>query len=95
MSTSPKNQDALLWTAPKTSPSQATPGEHLWTVVKGTHTRRAEVRMHPEGCELQIFSDGQFSYGKLHLSRSIAIEEAAGCLELLEGTGWREPGAQK
>lgn len=89
MSTSPRNQDALLSTAPKPAARQPRPGERLWTLRKDGRVLHAELRDDRDaGAELQIFRDGEWTYGRRYLSRGIALEEAAGCRAQFEADGW-------
>lgn len=69
---------------------QPTPGEHLWTLIKGTETRRAELR---NACELQIYANDQFVSGKRYASRGIAIAEADAAREALMAAGFTKGGA--
>ena len=54
------------------TPRQPQPGEVLWTLTKGTESRRAELRDHGSG-ELQIYVNDQFVSGRRYESRTLAI----------------------
>lgn len=78
MNTSPKDQQALTYNAPKRPDRQPTPGEVLWTVstVKGALIR-CELRNHgAAGAELQLFRNREFVDGRLWPSREIAVAKA-------------------
>src|SRR5262245_20407105 len=56
------------------APREPRPGELLWTLVKGTESRRAELRDHGVvGTELQIFAYGQFVKGQRYENRTLAM----------------------
>jgi hypothetical protein len=66
--------------------------EVLWTLTKGTESRRAELRDRgAHGAELQIFVNGEFVSGKLYASHGIALAEAEGARDALEAVGFIEP----
>lgn len=74
---------------PAASP-QSKPAMHVWTMTKGGHTYRAELRDHAPafGCELQIFYDGELKVGHLHPNRDWAITEALMRQEALRLRDW-------
>jgi hypothetical protein len=91
MSTSPRDQSELLWSAtprPRTAPT-AKPREHLWTLTKDGGRWTAELLGHGEyGWELQALRDGEFRYGRRHHLREAAIAEGAHWRHELEVKGW-------
>lgn len=70
------------------TPKPSTPGERLWTVVKGTHVAVAELRPREWGVELQILVDGDLRRGQLHPNREFALIEAGIRRETLIVRGW-------
>jgi len=65
--------DDTPWTPHRRiTPRQPQPGEVLWTLTKGTESRRAELRDHGSG-ELQIYVNDQFVSGRRYESRTLAI----------------------
>lgn len=91
--TAPRNQRALTHHAPKPQPRPALSGERLWVLYKGGARIRAELRDDTRagaGAELQLFRDDAFFYSRRHLSREIALAEAAGYRQEKEADGWQE-----
>ena len=69
---------------------QRTPGELLWTLVKGGHVYHAELRARePWGCELQIYLDDDLRIGHLHANRLFAETEATIRRQTLIEKGWQ------
>lgn len=59
-------------------------------MTKKGHTCHAELRPLPgiPRVELQIFADGEFRYGHLHVDRDWALAEATVKQEVLRVKGW-------
>jgi hypothetical protein len=68
-------------------PRQPVPGEHLWTLRKGTDTMTAELRTSPAVVELQLLHNGEWYYGRRHDSRAFAIAEGEAAKADLEKDG--------
>ena len=93
MSTSPTDQTALLWNAPRPPPRKQRPGEPLWSVRVNGATWEAELRYHGEyGVEAQIFKQGEFLIGRRFDTRELAIQWAKLERAELEGKAAREDG---
>lgn len=82
MDTSPKNQAALRYDAPKAPERQPQPGELLFEFERGTDRFRCELRDNAgAGVEVQFFKNGEFLYGqhfdprldRIRTSRQLAI----------------------
>jgi hypothetical protein len=70
-------------------PRQPKPGEHLWTFVRGSNERRAELRTTPDaGVELQIFVNREFVNGRRYENRALALLNADGIRDTLAASGW-------
>jgi hypothetical protein len=66
------------------------PGELLWTLVKATESRRAELRDHGTiGAELQIFVNGEFVNGQWYETRALAMLQADRIRDALTATGFQ------
>jgi len=71
-------------------PRQPKPAELLWTLVKGTESRRVELRDHGSiGAELQIYVNGEFVSGQRYENRALALLQADAIRDALQTTGWR------
>lgn len=71
------------------APREPKPGELLWTLVKGTESRRLELRDHGViGAELQIYVNGQFLKGQRYENRALALLQADAIKDALEASGW-------
>jgi hypothetical protein len=54
-------------------PNRRRPGEHVWTMTKGSEQARAELRdQGAAGVELQVFRGDDFANGRLYASRMAA-----------------------
>jgi hypothetical protein len=84
------------WYSPKAKPPpppKPTPGELVWSLVKGDRVESAELRTHAEaGVELQLLMDGELFLGQRFATRALALAEAAMFRVLLEAEGWTEKG---
>ena len=61
------------------------------------HGQRCSVSLlgHGEyGCELQIFHQDDFTYGRRHVTRELAIAEGEAWRRELEAKGWTVGGAR-
>lgn len=71
------------------APRQPQPGEHVWTMTKGGHQVRAELRPRQDGlCELQLLVDGELRTAHLHRDREWALTEANLRREALRLRNW-------
>lgn len=78
MTTSPKNQDALLYGAGKSKVArQPKTGELMWTVRKGHTVFSCELRDHgePFGFEVLLLRDGAWFYARRWPTRAGALVE--------------------
>jgi hypothetical protein len=86
------SDDELPFYAPnRQSPParQATPGEHVWTFIRGAVQWRAEARDFGEsGVELQFHRDGEFVHGHRCETRALAVLQAQTVAEAYEMDGW-------
>lgn len=90
--TSPKDQTALLASA-KPAPRMPAPGERAWALQKDAGMMHADIRDNgAAGAELQVFSRGEFIFGRRYETRGIALDEAAGLRQQLEAEGWKDAG---
>jgi len=72
-----------------TPPRQPQPGEILWTLHQGGHTRQAQLRDRGEwGVEFQLFANGNMLYGQLCATRGLAEMVATQERRGLAQQGW-------
>jgi hypothetical protein len=89
MSTSPRDQSALLWNAQAPTQTLRKPNEPLWILVKGGERWAAELRGHGEfGWEIQFLRNEEFWYGHRYALRRLAIAEGDAFRRELEANGW-------
>jgi hypothetical protein len=69
-------------------PRESKPAEILWTLVKGTESRRADLRDHGAGAELQIYVNGEFVNGQRFDNRALALLQADALRDAFEAAGW-------
>jgi hypothetical protein len=72
-------------------PNRRKPGEHVWTMTKGSEQARAELRdQGVAGVELQLFRGDDFANGRLYPSRMAALEAAEKRRLQMIDKGWRD-----
>lgn len=84
--------DELPFYAPNKPPAaarEAKPGEELWTFVRGTDRRRAELRDYgPFGVEFQLSVNDEFVSGHHFPNRALAVLAAEAVREAYEKDRW-------
>jgi hypothetical protein len=72
------------------SPRRPQLGEHLWTFIRGTERRRAELRdFGKAGVELQMYVNDEFVSGQRFANRELAVPAAAAVRETYEHDEWK------
>ena len=67
------------------------PGEPLWTVMRGTELRHAELRDHgTNGCELQILNQARLVQRQHYENRALAVSAADVICDVLLRQGWTD-----
>jgi len=77
----------------ETPPGPRQPGEHLWTFVRGSDRRRAELRnLGQSGAEVRLYVNDRLVSGRRYASRGLALAEADAIRAALESDGWTRGG---